>query len=169
MVKKANQEKIPAEIKYKHGGRKVEIEVIWKKPSEVFSAWSEDVYHLSNSLDFFNGDLQLIDFRRLKEFAQNVKSVSSLSLSKEDTLAPYYIREETVSINPKHLSGLRLRASNEFGEHEDVPYLETMKKLCKLASSISDLNPIYARMSHMQTADSLCEMVRDLIEADTYS
>jgi len=166
MSKKANQEKIPAEIKYNHNGRKVEIEVIWKKPSEVFAGWSEEVFHLVEALDFYQGDLSLLDFRRLKDFAQDVKSVASLSLSKEDPRAPYYIREGSVSINPKHLSGLSLLTTSMHGTPEESSYLETMQKLYKLASSVSDINPMYARISHLQRADRLCEIVRDLIEVD---
>jgi len=168
MTKKANQEKIPAEIKYKHGGRKVEIEVVWKKPSEVFSAWSEDVDYLSHALDVFNGDLQLVDFKRLKDFAQNVKTVSGLSLTKEDPLAPHYIRDGSLSINHKNLAGIKLRVFNEYFTLDEASYFETMKKLSKLASSIADLNPAYARVSHIQNAYKLCDMVRELGEASEF-
>jgi hypothetical protein len=166
MSKKANQEKIPAEFKYNGGRSKSHLDIVWKKPSEIFAGWSEEVYHLIQALDFYQGDLPLVDFRRLKDFAENVRSVASLSMSKEDPLAPYYIREGTVTINPKHLSGLTLLASNEYGEPEETSYLETMKKLYKFANAVSNINPVYARMSHLQRADRLCEMVRDLIEVD---
>lgn len=168
MTKKANQEKIPAGIKYKHGGRKVEIEVVWKNPIEVFCDWSEEVYHLSHKLDVFSGDLPLVDFQRLKVFAREVKTVSGLSLSKEDPLAPHYIRDGSLSINHKNLAGLKLRVFDEYFVLDEASYFETMKKLCKLASSIADLNPAYARVSHIQNADKLCDMVRELGEASEF-
>ncbi len=168
MSKKENQDKIPAEIKYKHGGQKVEIEAIWKKPSEVFSEWAEEVYYLSHALDVFSGDLHLVDFQRLKDFAREVKTVSGLSLPKEDPLAPHYIRDGSLSINQKNLSGLKLRVFNEYFVLDEDSYFETMKKLYKLASSIADLNPTYARMSHIQNADKLCDMVRELHEASEF-
>jgi hypothetical protein len=165
MVKKANQEKIPAEVKYKHGGREVEIEVIWKKPSEIFSRWTEEMYYLSSAIEHCRGDLHLSDFKRLREFSQDVANVSCLALSPEDYLAPYYIKEGKLKLDRKHLTSLKLRVTDDYGEVDEESYCETMKKLCKLAMEISRLNPIYTRISDLQVADRLCDMVRDLIDA----